>query len=221
MLKRVQHDGMMMSMRTLLVFGLLLATLSACAAIRGPMQVINDSPRDWRAVATQDDRQRLRDWRDSFSQALKAARAAGNDAAIDREGALLQPDAAIAGPAIPNGIYRCRTIKLGSQMVGGLAYVAYSPFTCRIRDEQGVQGFAKLSGSQRPVGLIFPSDGLRQVFLGTLVLGDEQGTMHYGYDRERDVAAFVERVGPNRWRLVMPAPHFESLLDVMELVPAS
>ena len=36
-----------------------------------------------------------------------------------------------------------------------------------------LQGFAKLTGSQRPVGLIFPGDALRQVFLGTLVLGDE------------------------------------------------
>ncbi|WP_152998778.1 DUF4893 domain-containing protein, partial [Sphingopyxis sp. H115] len=30
----------------------------------------------------------------------------------------------------------------------------------------------------------------------------------------------VERIGDNRWRLVLPAPAYESLLDVIELVPA-
>ena len=34
-----------------------------------------------------------------------------------------------------------------------------------------------------------------------------------------DVAGYVERIGPNRWRLVMPAPAFESKLDVLELTP--
>ena len=83
-----------------------------------------------------------------------------------------------------------------------------------------MQGFAKLTGSQRQVGLIFPGDAMRQVFLGTLVLGDEARAMQYGRDPERDVAGFVERIGPNRWRLIMPRPHFESQIDVMELVPA-
>ena len=44
--------------------------------------------------------------------------------------------------------------------------------------------------------------------------------LQYGQDETRDVAGFVERIGPNRWRLVMPQPHFESQLDVMELVPS-
>ncbi|HEU4704481.1 MAG TPA: DUF4893 domain-containing protein, partial [Sphingomicrobium sp.] len=41
----------------------------------------------------------------------------------------------------------------------------------------------------------------------------------YGRDKERDVAGFVERIGPDRWRLLMPRPHFESRIDVLELVP--
>ena len=43
--------------------------------------------------------------------------------------------------------------------------------------------------------------------------------LQYGQDETRDVAGYVERIGPDRWRLVMPKPHFESQLDVMELVP--
>jgi hypothetical protein len=70
------------------------------------------------------------------------------------------------------------------------------------------------------VGLIFPGDPVRQVFLGTLVLGDETRALQYGQDELRDVAGYVERIGPNRWRLIMPAPHFESQFDVMELTPS-
>jgi hypothetical protein len=62
---------------------------------------------------------------------------------------------------------------------------------------------------------------MRQVLLGSLVLGDEQRAMQYGQDETRDVAGFIERIGPDRWRLVMPQPHFESQLDIMELVPSS
>jgi hypothetical protein len=111
--------------------------------------------------------------------------------------------------------------KLGSQSAGLLAYIAYPAFSCRIGAGQGVQSFAKLTGSQRPVGVIYPGDALRQVFLGTLVLGDEQRAMQYGTDPDRDVAAFVERIGPNRWRMVIPSPAFESRTDVIELVPAN
>jgi hypothetical protein len=68
--------------------------------------------------------------------------------------------------------------------------------------------------------LIFPGDALRQVLLGTLVLGDETRAMQYGRDTDRDVAGYVERIGPNRWRLIQPYPHFESLIDVLELTPA-
>jgi hypothetical protein len=62
---------------------------------------------------------------------------------------------------------------------------------------------------------------MRQVFLGTLVLGDEREARQYGQDETRDVAGYVERIAPNRWRLVLPAPAFESKLDVIELVPIS
>ena len=193
--------------------------LPACSAMRPGAAVIEAPTRDWRAIATQSDRERLRDWRDAFVTGLKVARAAGHSQAIAREGALLEPDAALGGGPIPNGRYRCRVIKLGAKSHGMLDYVAYPAFGCRIRQERDLQGFAKLTGSQRYVGLIFPGDSIRQVFLGTLVLGDEQRAMQYGRDEERDVAGFVERIGPNRWRLLMPRPHFESQIDVLELVP--
>ena len=69
------------------------------------------------------------------------------------------------------------------------------PSTAGSAATAGLQRFAKLTGSQRPVGMIFPGDAMRQVFLGTLVLGDESRAMQYGRDRDRDLAGFVERIG--------------------------
>jgi hypothetical protein len=151
---------------------------------------------------------------------VKAVRASGHSADIAREGSLLDPDSAIGGP-IPDGAYRCRVIKVGAKSEGMLDYVAYPYFRCEVRQKGAVQSFAKLNGSQRQVGLVFSNDQLRQVFLGTLMLGDESRAMEYGVDPGRDVAGFVERIGPQRWRLIMPSPNFESQIDVMELVPAA
>jgi hypothetical protein len=205
-------------MKILFALSLSLA-LAACAGMRPGTSIIPSPPSDWRSAASADDRERLREWRAAFGSALKAARASGHTPTIAAEGALLDPDAAIPGPAIPNGDYRCRVIKLGAKSVGLLDYVAYPAFICRIGQQQGAQSLTKLTGSQRYVGLIMPGDALRQTFLGTLVLGDETGALQYGRDRERDVAGFIERIGQGRWRMLMPRPHFESQMDVLELVP--
>lgn len=174
----------------------------------------------WRATATDQDKQRIRNWYSSWTAALADARAKGYGANIDREGVLLQPNAALPNPHLPPGDYRCRTIKIGTQGRGTIGYIAYDWFRCRVAAEQGLTSLTKLSGSQRPVGLIFSDNLTRQVFLGTLVLGDEAIAVSYGSDRMRDMAGLVERIGTNRWRLVLPAPAYESLLDVIELVPA-
>lgn len=201
------------------VLAAVLLGLTACAEFSPPATVVPQPSLDWRSVATDSDRERLREWRTAFVDALRAARASGHSAEIAREGALLEPDAALGGGPIPNGDYRCRVTKLGAKSPGMLDYVSYSAFSCRISQAGQVQDFAKLTGSQRQVGTIFPGDPLRQVFLGTLVLGDESRALQYGRDTERDAAGYVERIGPNRWRMIMPRPHFESVMDVMELVP--
>jgi hypothetical protein len=205
-------------MRLLALSAVLLAT--SCASLAPKSAIVGQTTLNWQAVATSHDRDRLRGWRSSFTDALAAARKSGHSAEIDREGVLLNPDAALGGGPIPNGMYRCRVIKLGAKSQGLLDYASYQGFACRIKPRQGVQGFAKLSGSQRYIGLIYPGDELRQVFLGTLALGDEQRATQYGVDKERDIAGYVERIGPKRWRLIMPEPAFESRIDVLELVPA-
>jgi hypothetical protein len=207
-------------MRAVFLVSALLAC-SSCNVVEQPSGLIPRWTTAWKDVATADDRQRLADWRATFVGALDAAKKGGHGADIGREGALLQPDAALGPPDIANGMYSCRVIKLGAKAdSGGLPYVSYPPFVCRVKADRGLQRFNKLSGSQRYVGLIFPGDAVRQIFLGTLVLGDETRALQYGQDQLRDVAGYVERIGPNRWRILMPKPHFESQLDVVELVPA-
>lgn len=171
---------------------------------------------DWRRVATSADRDRLRHWRDAWLAALPRARAA-DGAAIAAEGALFDPDRRLAGAA-PSGRYRCRVFKLGAAGSAMRDFTAYPAFDCAINDEGSVQSFYKLTGSQRPVGLLF-ADGDRTIFLGTLSLGDERAPLQYGQDRDRDMAGVLERVDEKRWRLVLPYPRFESMLDVIELVP--
>ena len=194
--------------------------LAACAAV--PRSILSPvaTSTDWHQVATAADRARLRDWRTAFTRALDQARKAGHSAEITREGWLLEPDAAKGPVPIPNGAYKCRVIKVGAKSEGLLDYIAYPAFDCRIQQEKQLQSLYKLTGSQRHAGLIFADSPLRQVFLGTLVLGDENRAMQYGRDPDRDVAGWVERIGERRWRLVLPYPRYESTLDVVELVPA-
>jgi hypothetical protein len=200
---------------------LLLAFTLACAGCKVLEQPSGLIPRwttAWREVASDDDENRLRDWRKTFIDALAQANTT-NAAEVAKEGRLLDPDAALGFQPMPNGMYRCRVIKLGAKDKGNLNYVAYPAFACRVRAERTLQRLTKVSGSQRYVGLLFPGDAIHQVFLATLALGDERRALQYGQDDTRDVAGFLERIGPDRWRLLMPEPHFESKLDVMELVP--
>jgi hypothetical protein len=179
-------------------------------------------PLDWRSIATDQDRERLREWRSAWVEALRKARSAGFGPTLGREGVLLQPDAAAIWQDPPEGDYRCRMIKIGAQKAGMLDYVPYPAFNCRIRREGSLISFAKLTGSQRPIGHFLPATGIagnRMIFLGTLQLGDETRALEYGRDRDRDMAGVIERIGEERWRLVLPYPRFESVIDIMELVP--
>ena len=195
---------------------------STCAAAQDAADDLRCIPAaaNWRAAASEDDRRRVRRWRTAWEEALEDARTGPDAAEIAREGALLEPDAALRDPLPPAGDYHCRTIKIGTPGYSDLTYVAYPPFRCRIGVEAGRVTFTKLTGSQRPIGRLFADNERRLIFLGTMQLGDETRAYRYGIDAERDLAGILERVGERRWRLVFPYPHFESLLDVIELTPA-
>ncbi len=195
----------------------LLALSAAAAAAAQVVEEPADAP--WRSVATEDDRRRMRNWRDAWIEALAQVRAGEHARELARGGALFEPDAALADPAPPPGDYDCRTIKLGTPQRDPLDYIPYPAFHCRIRAVGGQLELTKLTGSQRQAGRLFPDNGRRMIFLGTLMLGDETRALRYGRDRERNLIGAVERIGPRRWRIAFPYPHFESLLDVIELTP--
>ena len=195
--------------------------LGGCAS-RHPQPIpgVTMAIADWRQMATDGDRERLRNWRNAWISAFDAARKAGNGAAIDAEGALFDPDLAIDGAVPPPGSYRCRVFKLGANGPAMAAFTAYPPSACRVTENGAVSSFYKMDGAQRPAGVIFHDSSSRAVFLGTLTLGDETRVMDYGRDEKRDMIGFVDRVSEKRWRLILPSPQFESLTDVIELVPA-
>lgn len=192
--------------------------LSGCA--RDGLSLVETPPETrWRAVTTDQDRDRLRDWRKAWVAALPAARTADNGA-IARGGALFEPDRAMANAMPPAGDYRCRTFKLGAYRPGLQTFAERPAVRCRVGRDGEMPVFAVLEGEQRPTGTLYAETDARVIFLGTLELGDEQKALPYSLDRKRDMAGYVERVAMGRWRLVLPYPNFDSQLDVIELVPA-
>ncbi|WP_136162027.1 DUF4893 domain-containing protein [Sphingomonas flavalba] len=199
-----------------IVSGLLLAASSSTAATA----VVVQPPPDWHGVATAGDRARLRGWREALVKGVAAATAAGHADSVAREGALLLPDAALPDAALPAGVYRCRIVKLGVKAPRANGFIAYPPADCVVRAEGEVASLRKADGAQRPTGLLFADPDSRMVFLGTMTLGDERRAVDYGADPDRDMIGSVQRIGERRWRLVLPYPRFESIVDVIELVPA-
>ncbi|KQN30324.1 hypothetical protein ASF00_06020 [Sphingomonas sp. Leaf34] len=189
------------------------------AAAAAPVRDRADVDVDWRSVATSADRGRIRGWRGAWIAALAQV----DPLEIVQDPALFNPDRSMVNPLPPAGPYRCRTYKLGARAGIGPTFTASGWFACRIGTAGGeaVVSLVKLDGSQRPVGTIFADTTSRAIFLGTMELGDETRAMRYGHDANRDMAGLIERIGAQRWRVVLPYPRFESLLDVVELVPAT
>jgi hypothetical protein len=177
--------------------------------------------RDWRGIVTAADRDRYSRRDAAWSLALQQARRQPGSGDLGDLGDLMQPRAARAPVAPPPGDYRCRTVKLGSQGgEDGLGYVVYGWFACRIEQTPRGLKFSKLTGSQRPGGLLFPENDRQMVMLGSVALASEPPANSYGQRPDRDLVAVLERIGERRWRLVIPWPQAESNLDLIELVPA-
>ncbi|WP_271066066.1 DUF4893 domain-containing protein [Caulobacter sp. NIBR1757] len=175
----------------------------------------------WRKVANAEDQDRIARLDTAWTSALKEADVEYG-AMIDAKGMLLVPRAALPGNLQPGpGTYRCRTIKVGSMDGKGLAYVEYPWFKCSVELTPGGDLIlTKTTGSQRTRGLLYPdaADPNRLIFIGAQAWGmDEKGFPTYGQMPERDQVGVFERIGADRWRLVVPFPKQESKLDVLEL----
>ncbi|WP_420472310.1 DUF4893 domain-containing protein [Brevundimonas sp. FT23042] len=175
---------------------------------------------DWRQIVSTADAANL----GRLDQAWRLARAEAEDrgfaSQVEALGPLVDPNAGLAGRLQPApGTYRCRTIKLGSKGEGGLAYLAYPYFACTVELTPGGDlVLTKTTGSQRTRGLLYPDTDNRLVFVGAQAWGmDETGFPTYGQQPERDQVGVFERIGPERWRLVIPWPRVESKLEILEL----
>ena len=214
-------------MRRLVPFAAALV-LTACATPAAPPPPPPPPPggdgavlRDWRGIITAFDRDRLNRLDAAWELALEQARRQGGSGDLASTGRLIDPGAGLRGVAPPPGDYRCRTVKLGSQAgEAGLGYVVYGWFDCRIERTPNGLKFSKLTGSQRPSGLLFPESDGRSVMLSSMALGDEPPANSYGQTPARDLVAVLERIEDRRWRLAIPWPQNESNLDLIDLVPA-
>jgi hypothetical protein len=173
----------------------------------------------WKSVATAADEDRLARLGLAWQQALDDAKKS-NAGDVRREDKLLLPRSALPRPEPTPGSYNCRLIKLGQATPRSKPYETFKPFFCYVEVEDELLTIVKQTGSQRPAGRLWADDdATRLIFLGSLALGDETVPVAYGDDPKRDMAGVLERIGPFRWRLVIPWPQSTSKLDVFELTP--
>ncbi len=174
---------------------------------------------DWRQVAKAADASAL----GRLDQAWRLGRAEAEDKGfadqVEALGPLVDPNAALPGRLQPPpGSYHCRTIKLGSRDEKGPAFLSYPNFRCTVELTPGGDlVLTKTTGSQRSRGLLYPHSDNQLVFLGAQAWGDETTYPTYGQTRERDQIGVLERIGPQRWRLVIPWPKQEAKLEILEL----
>ena len=176
----------------------------------------------WLSIASPADLRRLANVTGAWAAGLADARKADFISAVRDEGTLLQTGAGLARPAPTPGSYNCRLVRLGSTGKGKPAFEKFKPFFCYVEVEGNLLTIVKQTGSTRPAGRLWEDeDPRRLIFLGSLALGDEEAPLAYGENPKRDMAGILERIGPFRWRLIIPGPQDGAKLDVFELTPVS
>ncbi len=192
-------------------------SLSGCAHRPRPtvaLEAAAPRPIGWRALASTEDQARIdglpRRWTEAKTRITR--RYAGK---VTAEGALLDPAGALPLPSLPPGPYRCRLVRLG----GTAPIASFKPDFCYIEGDAKGVAFTKVDGANLPGGWLFEDGATRQVLLGGTRRHANQQSPGYGTDPAGDVAGIVERVGPFRWRLVLPKAGRGALLDIYELVP--
>ncbi|HEX8443385.1 MAG TPA: DUF4893 domain-containing protein [Allosphingosinicella sp.] len=191
-------------------------TPQKASGARPTVEVSADETPEWQGVANEQDAERIASLDAAWREALAAA---GKQAA--GEGELLDPKAALARPAPSPGSYMCRLIRFGSAKPREPEYQAFKPFFCHVGVNGDQLSITKQTGTERPAGYLWDDvNKRRMIFLGSLALGNEDAPLSYGEDPARDMAGIFERIGPLRYRLVVPRPRGTAKLDVIELVPA-
>ena len=106
------------------------------------------------------------------------------------------------------GKWRCASTQLGADGI-----FAYPPFRCEVElTEDGTLAFAKVSGSQRRHGQLFPFTGDGWVLLGGSTVNDEpiraySSTLAYtdGESVQSDTVGLAETLADGRIRIILDA----------------
>lgn len=173
----------------------------------------------WQAILHPDDAARLGRIDEAWDWALALADQPRTRRRLAAEGTLLQPDAALSRATPPPGTYRCRTFTFPVPARGRPAFTVQGPHFCYVGVEGALLSLTRQTGPRRPGGYLYEDGDSRLVFIGALAIGRERVPPAYGADRERDSVGLVERVGPFRYRLVVPWPTEGAILEVYELTP--
>lgn len=197
--------------------------LGGCGGTAAPAAASAEAPPPppWQQVIRERDRKRLAGLWSAWTRSLQQVASAGQSKTVAALGDMAAADAADNGPLPTPGLYRCRTVKLGSRDdAPAMVHQAMSKpaaATCTITERGGLLWFEQAAGAQRIGGRLYP-DGDRLVFLGSLALAGEMGVRAYGADAERDQVGVLRAIGRNRWRLELPWPMWQANLAIIEIV---
>ncbi|SOB86916.1 protein of unknown function [Sphingomonas guangdongensis] len=133
---------------------------------------------------------------------------------------------ALGSPALDHvapspGSYNCRLVRFSTPAARRAAptFRAFPSFFCYIRGEsEGRFSFTKQTGSDQPIGWLYPDDDRRMVFLGRRQAGTAEE--QYGTDPTQDLAGVLERTGSFRWHLTLPGVNSEVSIYEITPVPA-
>jgi len=162
-------------------------------------------------LMTPADKVRLEKYDETREAAVAEARK-GDPAEVRELNAILARPLVAFSDKDLTGAWKCRTIKAGGDFG---ALVIYGWFNCKVSDDGSGWVLEKLTGSQRTRGRFYDDGAKRAIYLGAgFVAGDPMP--RYGSGPKSDQVGYAFRTGPNAWRLELPAPYYESNLDIIE-----
>jgi hypothetical protein len=209
-------------MMRVLLLALLLPLVPAAARPPG-----EPSPRQMRSLVWQEqiseaDRKRLAGLWSAWTRALNQAATAGEAARLAELGPLVVADAATPAAFPGPGEYLCRSIRIGhreaNRAAGMPAVSVGQPQPCTISPKKGLFWLEQTAGADRVGGTLYPDED-RMVFLGSKAMHGEMGMRPYGSDATRDQVGVVRALGDGHWRLELPWPHWQSNLEIVEILP--
>ncbi len=164
-------------------------------------------------LMTPADKARVENYDETRKKALDEARSGDADARdlniLDE--VLSRPVVAFSDKDL-TGNWQCRTIKVGGDFG---ALVIYGWFRCKVSDDGSGWMLEKLTGSQRTKGRFYDDGAKRAIYLGSFfVQGDP--ARPYGSGPKTDQVGYAFRTGDKAWRIELPAPYYESTLDILE-----